>query len=87
VAVLVPPLAPTVVQEMKKVGRYADFAAMVRSTLSGKDVAVIDISDATDLGANDCEFVDGSHGAMCCISGCLSVWLSSATRFSRTMSI
>ncbi len=58
VIVFIPPLAPSVVEQMKDFSLIAD----LRKRLKQADIAYYDYHDAQAIHANDCEFVDGTHG-------------------------
>jgi hypothetical protein len=62
VVVFMPPVAPSVLDEMKRAGGYSDLGTAIRKGLPA-DIPFFDFTDPAVLGeASDCEFVDGTHG-------------------------
>ncbi len=61
VVLLLPPVAPTIADEMTALGNYG-LLEDLKSRLSGLDRPYFDFHDTRSLGAGDCAFIDGDHG-------------------------
>ncbi len=61
VVLLLPPVAPTIADEMTAQGKYG-LLDDLKSRLSGLDRPYFDFHDTRSLGAGDCAFIDGDHG-------------------------
>ncbi|MDG2480980.1 MAG: hypothetical protein P8Q36_08955 [Alphaproteobacteria bacterium] len=61
VVTYVPPVAPTVLTAIADEGRKFAFIDATRAAFSSLGTSHLDAWDATVLGGNDCEFVDGFH--------------------------
>lgn len=63
VVVFLPPVAPSVLNEMKRLGRYSSLREAIAQA-TPPEVKVFDFTDPAALGESpaDCEFVDGTHG-------------------------
>jgi hypothetical protein len=62
VIILFPPFAEAVNNHFNVMKEQYGYIRDIKSKLNGENIKYYDYTDATSIGSNDCEFIDGFHG-------------------------